>query len=323
MLVLATGFWSLSFPTMKALTIAQQNLLPESSTWFISSLCIAYRFGAAALVMVLFSARTLRGLTGSEVWEGVGMGVFGSAGILFQMDGLAYTSASTSAFLTQCYCLIIPLWIALEERRWPPGIVVLSCLMVIAGVAVLSGVNWQTLRLGRGEVETLVAAVIFTGQILWLQRPKFAANSVTHFTTIMFVVMTLCCLPVACMTTQHPRDWVLAYNSPAILSFMALLVLFCTLGGYLLMNYWQPHLPATQAGLIYCAEPLFVSLVAMFLPGWLSRMAGIDYPNERVGINLLLGGGLITGANLLIQMGGGSPDGAVVPPPAPAKPEVT
>ncbi len=323
MLVLATGFWSLSFPTMKALTIAQQNLLPESSTWFICSLCIAYRFGAAALVMLALSARTLRGLTPLEVWEGAGMGVFGSAGILFQMDGLAYTSASTSAFLTQCYCLIIPLWIALEERRWPPASVLVSCLMVVGGVAVLSGVNWQTLRLGRGEVETLVAALLFTGQILWLQRSKFAPNKVTHFTAVMFVVMTLCCLPVACATTQHSRDWILAYDSVAILSFMALLVLVCTLGGYLLMNYWQPHLSATQAGLIYCAEPLFVSLVALFLPGWLSRIAGIDYPNERIGANLLVGGGLITGANLLIQMKGVPSGGGAMPPPACATPEVT
>lgn len=305
---------------MKALTIAQQSILPERSTWFICSLCIAYRFGAAALVMLAVSARTLRRLTWLEVWEGVGMGVFGSAGMLFQMDGLAYTSASTSAFLTQCYCLVIPIWIALEERRWPPFSVVVSCLMVVAGVGVLSGVSWEALRLGRGELETLTAAVIFTGQILWLQRPKFTGNSVTHFTTVMFVVMTLCCVPVAAATTHHARDWFVAYSSAAMVGFMAVLVLFCTLGGYLLMNYWQPHLSATEAGLIYCAEPLFVSLVALFLPGWLSQVAGIDYPNERIAASLLVGGGLITGANLLVQLKGTPPDGGPVAPPACASP---
>ena len=34
MLVLANACWALSFPTMKALTLLQQPLLPESSSWF-------------------------------------------------------------------------------------------------------------------------------------------------------------------------------------------------------------------------------------------------------------------------------------------------
>ena len=44
MLILATPCWALSFPVMKALTLAQQNLLPGAGTWFISSLCVMLRF---------------------------------------------------------------------------------------------------------------------------------------------------------------------------------------------------------------------------------------------------------------------------------------
>ena len=83
---------------------------------------------------------------------------------------------------------------------------------------------------------------------------------------------------------------------------MGVLTVFCTLGGYLLMNYWQPFLTATQAGLLYCLEPVFTSLFALFLPGWLSAFAGISYANEKLTLGLLLGGGLITAANVLIQL---------------------
>jgi len=38
------------------------------------------------------------------------------------------------------------------------------------------------------------------------------------------------------------------------------------------------------------------------VPAWLSRWADISYANERVGLNLLIGGGLITGANILIAV---------------------
>ena len=51
MLVLANAGWALSFPTVKALLLVQQPLLPDASTWFLTSLTVAYRFGLAALLL--------------------------------------------------------------------------------------------------------------------------------------------------------------------------------------------------------------------------------------------------------------------------------
>jgi drug/metabolite transporter (DMT)-like permease len=310
MLIVANVFWGLSFPTTKALAIAQQSTVPGGNSWFMASLCVVYRFGAAALVMLLLSARTLKAMTRSEMEQGFGLGLFAGLGILLQVDGLTYTAASISAFLTQCYCLIIPLWVALRERRRPARKVFSSCALVIAGVAVLAGVDWRHLRLGRGELETIAASLLFTGQILWLERPKYIASKVSHFSLVMFATMALICLPVALLSTQQPADWIRAYSSAPTLGMLVVLVFFCTLGGYMLMNHWQRHLTATQAGLIYCIEPVFASAFALFLPAWFSAWAVIQYPNEKLTANLLIGGGLITAANLLIQWPSGAPRGA-------------
>ena len=307
MLVFCTAFWGLSFPTTKALAIAQQKLLPDANTWFIASLCIVYRFAAAALIMLLLSVRTLRMVTREELRQGIGLGIFGGGGILLQVDGLAYTSASTSAFLTQCYCVIIPIWVAWRQRGWPTRVVLLSCALVVAGVAVLANVEWRHFRLGRGEVETIAASILFTGQILWLERPRYARNNVKHFSLVMFLVMSLVSLPVAVLTAQQPLDWLRAYESQAALGFLGILVVFCTCGGYLLMNHWQRLVTATEAGLIYCVEPVFASLFAWFTPAWFSAWAAIDYPNETLTLSLLIGGGLITAANIIIQMPARSP----------------
>src|SRR5262245_26664879 len=129
MLLLATALWGLSFPTTKALAMMQQNLLPESNSWFLAALCIVYRFGISALLMLPFAAGTLRRLTRLEVVQGAGLGLFGGGGLLLQVDGLAHTSASTSAFLTQCYCLLIPLWVAFRRGQRPPAKVFFSCLL--------------------------------------------------------------------------------------------------------------------------------------------------------------------------------------------------
>src|SRR4030095_11068871 len=162
MLVLANACWALSFPTVKALLLVQQKLIPDSpaATWFLTAVTLSYRFGLAAVVMLIICAPTIRRLTRLECWEGLGLGIFASAGLILQMDGLAHTLASTSAFLTQFYCLLIPLIVAVRERRWPSRVVVVSCLMVIAGVAVLSDIDWRQLRIGRGEGETLLGEII-------------------------------------------------------------------------------------------------------------------------------------------------------------------
>lgn len=310
MLVLATGLWGLSFPTMKALAMTQDALLPGRGTWFFSALCMVVRFGAAAVVMLLLSARTLRKMTRLEITQGAGLGLFGGLGMLLQMDGLAYTSASTSAFLTQCYCLILPIWVAVRDRRWPTSRVLLASILVITGVAILARVDWRDLRLGRGELETILASLFFTGQILWLERPSFAANRAVHFSLVMFATATLVCLPIAALTTQQPKDWLQAYSTAPTIGFIALLVIFSTLGAYLIMNRWQRFVGATLAGLLYCIEPVFASAFALFLPGWFSAWAGVNYANETVTTNLLLGGGLITAANVLVQLS----------PPASAEP---
>jgi len=76
---------------------------------------------------------------------------------------------------------------------------------------------------------------------------------------------------------------------------------FCTLGAFMVMNVWQRHVTATEAGLIYCSEPVFASLLALFLPAIFSSWANIHYANEILTLRLLVGGGLITAANVLLQ----------------------
>ena len=123
----------------------------------------------------------------------------------------------------------------------------------------------------------------------------------------MFVVMALVCVPVAVGTTQEAGDWLRAYSTLPTLGFLAILVVGCTLGAYLLMNHWQRHVGATLAGLLYCIEPIFASVFALFLPAWFSAWAGVNYLNEFVTTNLLVGGGLITVANILVQLPAASP----------------
>ena len=60
------------------------------------------------------------------------------------------------------------------------------------------------------------------------------------------------------------------------------------------------NVSATEAGLIYCIEPVIATILSSFLPGWISRLASITYTNETLTWSLLTGGVLIVGATVLV-----------------------
>ena len=302
MLLLANLLWGLSFPLIKAMVHAHQLAVPESGTWFITAYTVAPRFLIATLVMFAVLWSQLRTFTAGEIKQGALIGVTAGLGMLFQNDGLQFTSASVSAFLTQFYAILIPTWLALRSRRWPSGVVLVSAGLVLAGVAILGQFDFRVMRLGRGELETLLSSVFFMMQILLLDSKRFSANRAMPVTLVMFTVQAGLFSAMAAGTAPTLGSLLVPWTSGAWLTFTLLLTLFCTLGAYTLMTKWQPKITATEAGLIYCVEPLFASVLALFLPAIFSGWGGFDYPNERITWHLLAGGGLITLANVLIQL---------------------
>lgn len=300
-LILACAMWGLSFPTIKALNLVQNT----AESWLSSAAIMIARFGLAAVLLlpILFWQRHIGfRFTKSEIQQGIGLGIFGGLGLLLQVDGLAYTEASTSSFLTQASVFIIPLVKSLWHRALPTAKEMLCCLIALIGLSILSGLDWQNLtHIGRGEAETLAAATLFTGQILMLEPRAFAANNSLRVSLIMFGLITLLCIPLYGIKGGTPSSLVHTFADLRALALLAILIGPCTLMAFLWMNRWQTHVTATTAGLIYCTEPVFASLVALVLPAWMSTTLHIHYPNETLTTALLLGGGLVLTANLLIQ----------------------
>ena len=302
MLVLANVLWGVSFPLIKAMAMLQAQLVPGSSSWFITATTLVPRFAIGALVIAILGFKMVRTLTRSEWKQGIGLGLFTVVGMTLQNDGLQFTAASTSAFLTQFYAIMIPVYLALRARRAPPWTVWVSCALVLAGVASLAHLDWRDLKLGRGECETLVGSVFFMGQILWLERREFVGNRAMAATFIMFSVEATVAAAVMLVLAPHGTNLLPLLTNTPWLGCTAVLTLFCTLGSFSLMNMFQPRITATEAGLLYCLEPVFTSMMALFLPAWLSRWGSLDYPNETLSAYLLVGGGLITLANILVQL---------------------
>jgi drug/metabolite transporter (DMT)-like permease len=299
-LIVACALWGVSFPLLKALNLEQSARMPGVSSWFLASWLQCARFGLGAVMLLPFLFGRARP-TPREIRQGLVIALWGGIGMWLQADALAYTAASTSAFLTQAYCLFLPLWACVRLKRAPSKRIVVAVLMVVLGGGVLSGLRLDSLRLGRGEVETLCAALLFSVQILALENPRYVGNRGLSVSFVMFLGITLLFVPITAMAAPSLTDCVTAGASVAAGVIIAVLALFCSVGAYLLMNIWQPRVSAMEAGLIYTIEPVFTALYVLFLPAMLACLIGQKYANESLTGTLVVGGALILSANVLMQ----------------------
>jgi drug/metabolite transporter (DMT)-like permease len=284
---------------MKALGLHLTAQAPGISTWFVAATTVVVRFGSGVVVLAI--AGLVRP-TASEVKQAVTLGVFSGAGMLLQMDALSFSSASTSAFLTQGYIVILPVVAALTARALPRLKTVICVLVSATGLAVLSGFDWVSLRLGRGETETLMAACTFAVQILCLDSKAYRGNRPRAVTPIMFACTTALLVPVALWTMHGVSEARLLFATPLSLLVVFVLSVPCTVIAFSMMNRYQPEVSASEAGIIYGAEPLFASVFALFLPALFAHWAGVEYANEQLTLRLLIGGSLVIAANVFLQI---------------------
>lgn len=299
-LIIACALWGLSFPLMKVLNVEQAARMPGVSSLFLASWLQVARFGLGAIILAPFLIGR-KFPTRREIRQGLIIAFWGGSAMWLQADALAYTEASTSAFLTGAYCLFLPLWTCLRLKQRPGARIVVATLMVLVGGAILSGLRPDHLQLGRGEIETLCAALLFGFQILTLENPRYEGNRGLSVSFVMFLGIAILFVPITLAAAPGLIDCVTPGMSVQALVLISGLTLFSSIGAYLLMNHWQPRVSATEAGLIYTIEPAFTAIYVLFLPAMLGDFIDGSYPNEHLSTQLLVGGALILAANVLMQ----------------------
>lgn len=290
------------FVFSKASVLAQLPFAAGESTWFISAHNLTPRFLLGALGLIAVYRGAVLRLTRSEWTQAVFMALVSFAGCMLQMDGLQRTSAATTCFLTQFYVILIPLGWAFVHRKRPTVTVLLACLLVLAGVAVLAHIDWRTFRIGRGEGEILLATIFFSLLLSSINWPGFATNRAEATSTIMFLLEGLMFAGLSLVTCRDSAHLFAPYTSPGWLGLMLAVTLLLTAGPFVIINRWQRFIPPAEAGLIYSVGPVLTALTEAVLPAVLAVWAGITYANQPLTSTLVIGGALILGANVLIQL---------------------
>ena len=300
LLIGTTVLWGASFPLMRGLELTQRSRAPHVSDTAMACADVSVRFGLAAFFLLLIYGRGLTKVNWREWSQAIGLALFAGGGLYLQTVGLALTDASIAAFLTQLYTLIVPLIVAVRDRRSPTWRVVVACVLVLIGAAMLSPGVLQHFVFGPGEWVIVISTFFIACQIVWVERPVYVDNRPGVVTLIMFAIMSGMFGAGYFFVGRTAPVFGQLFGSPVLVTLTLALVLLCTVFNFLIMNAWQRCVSATEAGLIYCIEPVIASVLSAFLPGWISRIATIAYTNETLTGNLLVGGVLIVTATVLV-----------------------
>ncbi|UVL87734.1 DMT family transporter [Pseudomonas sichuanensis] len=234
---------------------------------------VGLRFAAAALFVGLMSARSLPGLTFTELKAGMLIGVSIMLGYGLQTMGLQTISSSQSAFITALYVPFVPLlqWLVLGRR---PGLMPsLGICLAFAGLMLLAGPEGGSLHFSEGELVTLVSAVAIAGEIILISR--YAGKVDVRRVTVVQLATASALAFLMIVPTQEPLpdfSWLLLVSAVGLGAMSAVI--------QVAMNWAQQSVSPTRATLIYAGEPVWAGVVG--------RIAGDRLPGVA-----LIGGLLI------------------------------
>ena len=247
---------------------------------------LAVRFALAAVAVWLIAPRSVSRLTAAERRYGVLLGVVYGGAQLLQTVGLQTTSASVSGFVTGMYVVFTPLLGALLLRARIGPVVWLAVALSTAGLGVLS---LQGFSIGGGEALTLASALLYAAHIVGLGLWS-TGRSAIGLTVVQLLTITVVCgaaaAPGGVVLPQTGGDWFALVYMALVAGALALVV----------QTWAQAHLTATRAAIIMTMEPVFAGLFAVLLGG------------ERLGLRVLLGGGLVLAAMYLVELGPRRPE---------------
>lgn len=243
---------------------------------------LAYRFiPAALLVAVLFPGR-LRALGAAGWTAGVVMGVFLTAGYLFQTLGLERTTASNAGFITGMMVVLTPLIGALVLGQRAGRAAWIAAGVSAVGLALLSGVGSGALR-PAGDGLVLLGAVGFACHILATDR-GVARHDVVGLLAVQLGVCGLLTLLLA-----GARGEVEAPSGMTVWSALLVTSLIASALGFFVQSYAQRHASPARTALILASEPAFAGLFGFWLAG------------DRLGVLGWVGAALIVAAIVAVD----------------------
>lgn len=260
LLIGVTFVWGFTFVTT-------QNLLREMQAADLQ----VWRFGIAFAVMFAINPKALINLPSYHKKHGVYLGIALGAGYLFQLAGLARTSATVSGFITGLFVVFTPILAGLllkepiEKAAW------FAVLLTTVGLGFISLNGWA---MGAGEILTLVCAFFFSLHIIGLD--KWSKSDYVYGLTAMQILVVF----VFNLITAQIGGGISSPPNKDVLGAIAFLAVVGTCIGFFAQTWVQSSIGPTRTAIILTMEPVFAGIAGVTI--------GSDVLTKRIVIGALL-----------------------------------
>lgn len=278
--------WGSGFPATKYLL--QAGLAPGG--------LLSLRFTLGALGLGALALANGVRFRWPDVRDGLVLGLTVAVIFWTQTDGLRFTSASKSGFITGLYVIFTPLVSLVMGDRLKP-IHALAATVAVAGLFFLVRDPGQPFGgWNRGDTETLICAVLCGVHIALTGHYSRRADGWV-LALVQVAVVAGCS---ALLSPFLPAEMGFgglraALRQPGIWLCLAYMGLFATTLAFWVQSSMQKHLGATESAILFSLEPLFSAVLATsgLVPG----------VREHLGALQIFGGALILAAALLAELG--------------------
>ncbi len=251
-------------------------------------LYLVLRFGIAALAMLAIYWPQLRREARNRqlIVDGAVLGVLNSLGLVLQVIGQVFTTASKSAFITSLNTPLVPLVSFALYRTRPSRAQLVAVALATLGLMLLTypegGARWNA-----GDLYTVGCAGFYAFTIVQIARrsPRHDARPLTAV-QIAAAALTFCCalalaklcirimppasLPAFAQLEARPLLW-----TPRFVVELLWMALACTVVTFGLQTWAMARMSATHAAIVFALEPVFATLMAI---GW---EGSAEWPGAR------------------------------------------
>ncbi len=276
LLLTVTICWGSSFILMK-------NVLESTSVCSF----LAIRFIAAAVVLLPVVYGHRKDIGPRVLWQGAFIGLMLYGSLIFQVYGLQYIAASTSAFITSLYVVMVPIASLLFIHKRLDVSSITGVVFAMIGLFFLCGGIYFQCTIGNGL--TFLSAVCSAFQILLIDRyTKDESPVLLGAFQVMFCALF------------STVGWIVAgldavvWNS-SVITAVTVTGLLCTAFALMVQAIVQQFTSPTHTALIFVAEPVFGTLFAMIIP----NSQGVT---ERLTFNMAAGSILVIGGMLISEL---------------------
>ncbi|MFC6202134.1 DMT family transporter [Lactiplantibacillus nangangensis] len=274
-LILVAFFWGTSYTFIKMAIAAH---MPPSMINTLRGLI-------SAILAYVFFHKVINSMTFKEFKIGAVCALFNFVVVQLQSTGLESTTPSNCSFITSAYVILLPLIAWLIFKKVPPAKVYVAIILCVTGMLFLTGIVTTGFQLHFGDILMILTAIFYAFQMTYYgyatkqARPQVLAFQLGFIQAILGTTYAF--------TIDYHQlaqiNWAAAIGPILYLGIVA------NFAAQVLQVSSQRYTDTVTAGLVLMSESLFASLVSIL------------FHVEPLTRNLVIGGGLIVVATLIVQ----------------------